>query len=302
MNPSEFWQNFKLGQEQEIAAGFIYDGLRQLHELENLNSNTEIFPILYNLAIGFERLLKVVINLIEFDESIDEVKFQKKLKIHKHLNLFNRINIIKDLDLTDKHKDFLKLLSDFYNLQRYDRLTFDYFDSTKGSSKDVESFLNFLKKNIDIDLTHRDLMGVRNSLEIKILIGGLTRDIVKKMREIILEQSGSKNIYTYEISSSSSKAAKIFYGDEPYTFNIEDRAIIELIIYLVNLSEEDTIELIREIDPVDFDDALMSNTIKAILYKNPRNMQSIIDAIEFNDDESGKNKDRDEQIDYLINM
>jgi len=302
MNPSEFWQNFRLGEEQEIAAGFIYDGLRQLHELENLNSQVDIFPILYNLAIGIERLLKVSINLIEFDKSTDVAEFQKRLKTHKHVSLFNRIDRIKSLELKGEHLDFLNLLSKFYNSERYDRLTFSATNPGKGSSKEVESFLDFLNKYVDISLIHKDLLGVKNTDETKAFIGGIVSDIVKKMRDIIYEQSRSKNIYTHEISSSSSKAAKILYGKERHTFAFEDKAMIELIIYLVNLSGDGATDLMRTIDPIDFDEGLIPDYIKAILYKNPRYIESVIDEIDYQYDNLEDKEDRFDKLNHLINM
>ncbi len=43
MKQSQYWQNFELGKELEIACGFIYDGLRNLHEMENIYHESEIF-------------------------------------------------------------------------------------------------------------------------------------------------------------------------------------------------------------------------------------------------------------------
>jgi hypothetical protein len=43
MKSSEYyWQNFELGKELEIAGGFIYDGLRNLHEMETVRYESEI--------------------------------------------------------------------------------------------------------------------------------------------------------------------------------------------------------------------------------------------------------------------
>lgn len=64
MNRMEFWKNFKLGEELDISGSFIYNGLRYLHEMRTLHHETEIFEVLYNLAVGLERLLKVTVILI----------------------------------------------------------------------------------------------------------------------------------------------------------------------------------------------------------------------------------------------
>lgn len=59
MKQSEFWKNFHLGTEIDIAGSFIYNGLRRLHQIETLYNQSEVFEILYNLAVGVECLLKV---------------------------------------------------------------------------------------------------------------------------------------------------------------------------------------------------------------------------------------------------
>jgi hypothetical protein len=33
MNSSDFWKNFRLGEEVHVAGSFIYNGLRRYHEL-----------------------------------------------------------------------------------------------------------------------------------------------------------------------------------------------------------------------------------------------------------------------------
>jgi len=71
MKPSDYWQNFELLKEIEIAGGFIYDGLRTLNEMEYFHYETEIFNVLYNLSVGLERLTKVSIVLLEYQEDID---------------------------------------------------------------------------------------------------------------------------------------------------------------------------------------------------------------------------------------
>ncbi|VWC55450.1 hypothetical protein BLA9940_02310 [Burkholderia aenigmatica] len=52
MNPSEFWKNFRLGEEVHIAGTFIYNGLRRFHELRRLDFADELFECLYNLSVA----------------------------------------------------------------------------------------------------------------------------------------------------------------------------------------------------------------------------------------------------------
>ena len=78
MNPTDYWKNFQLGTELDVAGKFIYNGLRSLHEMGSLNHEEEIFEFLYSLAVGLERLLKIAVILIEHDDKVDE-KFEQSL-------------------------------------------------------------------------------------------------------------------------------------------------------------------------------------------------------------------------------
>ncbi|MFA6274804.1 MAG: hypothetical protein WCX70_01480, partial [Candidatus Paceibacterota bacterium] len=190
MTPEQFWQNFKLGQEQEIAANFIYDGLRILHDIDLLGQETEIFPVLYNLSIGLERLSKVLIILNEFEDDLDVTKFEKKLKTHEHLKLFDRVKKATPTNFNDIQIEFLGLLSEFYNNNRYDRLT---FSSLTTFSKDKKSFLDFLHKNLNININEESSIScVENSFEIKYFIGKIVKDIVDVLYDAIRESAHKK--------------------------------------------------------------------------------------------------------------
>jgi hypothetical protein len=129
MNPKEFWQNFKMGEEQEIACNFIYDGLRNLHEMESLNLETEIFPVLYNLAIGLERMFKVAIVLLEVDENTNVDDFERTLITHNHVVLFERLKKKVGLDLGPTQTGLLNLLAVFYENHRYGRFNIPQKDN-----------------------------------------------------------------------------------------------------------------------------------------------------------------------------
>jgi len=65
MKPTEFWENFNLGEEVSISGAFIYNGLRRFHELKNLDYTDEVFEVFYYLSVGLERLLKIAVVLLE---------------------------------------------------------------------------------------------------------------------------------------------------------------------------------------------------------------------------------------------
>lgn len=56
MNKLEFWKNFNLGDELQIAGVFIYNGLRRFNRMRAINYSDEIFEVLYDLSVGLERL------------------------------------------------------------------------------------------------------------------------------------------------------------------------------------------------------------------------------------------------------
>nr|VFK37614.1 MAG: hypothetical protein BECKSD772F_GA0070984_101717 [Candidatus Kentron sp. SD]VFK41293.1 MAG: hypothetical protein BECKSD772E_GA0070983_101112 [Candidatus Kentron sp. SD] len=63
MKTTEFWKNFKLGEELSISGTFIYNGMRRFHEIRIFDYTDEVFEVFYNLSIGFERLLKIAVVL-----------------------------------------------------------------------------------------------------------------------------------------------------------------------------------------------------------------------------------------------
>lgn len=82
MKPTEWWKNFALGIELDVAGTFIYNGIRALHELHHFQHPVDSFEILYNLSVGIERLLKVAIILIEHSESEDLNSLEESLITH----------------------------------------------------------------------------------------------------------------------------------------------------------------------------------------------------------------------------
>lgn len=299
MTPTQFWQNFKLGQEQEIAAGFIYDGLRILHDTETLGQETDIFPVLYNLSIGLERLSKVAIILIEFKDDVDIEKFERSLKTHEHLRLLEKVKKATSITLDPIHVEFLELLSVFYNTHRYDRLS---LQSLTVFSKDKKAFLDFLHKYLGIDIKEESsIFYVENSSEVKTFIGRIVKDIARALYKIVREYAGKKGLNTDEISSSSSKAGKVLMGDEPITFESEDRAMVEALIFLMTTKDSSLAEFMKEIDPLSLDPALDSEYLQAILYKRPKEMQGVIDEVESYYEEMGDVKERLEAIDAIKN-
>lgn len=276
MNPTEFWQNFKMGEEQEIACNFIYDGLRNLHEMETLNLETEIFPVLYNLSIGLERLFKVAIVLLEVDESTDIDAFEKTLITHNHIALLERLKKKVNPNFGPVQTGLLNLLSVFYEDHRYGRFNLPQIDNL---SKDKKLFLTFLHKHLGIEVRD-DIIGIKNSLQVKKFIGKTVKNITKNLYSIIDKAATAKNLYTYELSDSSSKAAKVVWGDEEITFDCEEVAMMEVLIFLLKTNESDRVNMLKDIEPLPLDPALDGEYIHFLLRKRTGFVSAIISEVE----------------------
>lgn len=111
MNPEKWWKNFALGVELDASGTFIYNGIKSLDELNSFQYPVDTFEILYNLSVGIERLLKISIILIEHVENSNIEELEKSLITHNTIELFNRVDGQRNLELADMHKEFLALLS-----------------------------------------------------------------------------------------------------------------------------------------------------------------------------------------------
>ncbi len=299
MNPSEFWQNFKLGEEQEIASNFIYDALRNLHEIETLSQETEIFPILYGLSVGIERMLKVAIVLVEFNENTNIDDFEKSLITHNHLKLFNRLNETTKINLGKAHIEFLNLLSIFYKTHRYDRFN---LKSVQNLNRDKKALHSFLHKYLNIDITENfPLTVVWNNARIKGFIGRIVKKITKSLYNVVDTAATNKNIYTYEITGSDSKAAKVLWGGDELNFEDEERVAVESFIYLLNTKESDLINFLKEIKPLDLDPAQDTDYFQLLLPRRSGRSSMILDEVECHYEDVKDIKDRIMRIDTARN-
>ncbi len=297
MNPEQFWQNFQLGTEHEIACNFIYDGLKNLHDMKTLSLETEVFPVLYTLSIGLERLLKVAVILLEFDAQTDVNAFEKSLLTHNHLELLNRIKARVPINPGGASIALLGLLSVFYKTHRYDRFN---LQSIKDLSKDKIALHHFLRKYLGID-TKENIFGIENSLRVKRFMGRTVKKITTQLHAIIEDAARAKNLYTYEISGSTSKAAKILWGNDEIVFDDEERNAIEILIFLLKTKESSLMDFIRDMEPLSLDPALDSDYFHFLLGKRVGDFSGIADEIDAHYEEIDNPKERLEMIDAIRN-
>lgn len=61
--------------ELDIAGEFIYNGIHEFCRLKYISNEGPTFASLYNMAVGIERLEKIVYVLWTLDDEVDETKF-----------------------------------------------------------------------------------------------------------------------------------------------------------------------------------------------------------------------------------
>ena len=262
MTPEEWWKNFALGMEIDAAGAFIYNGIRSLHELPTLNHPVDSFEVLYNLSVGLERLLKVAIILIEHTDQIDIEKFEESLISHSTIDLANRVDSQRGLALAGVHREFLSLLSKFYKSHRYGRYS---LSAVPNIYQEKLGFLRFLAKHLKIQLDlESEFTPIRNTNQIRKSVGKVVKKISDEVFAVVGRRAHELNIYTTEIRGDS-KALKVFYG-ERLDFLDEDIKKKELLHYLMSeKASGDHVELLRSVEALDLDPAMVPNYIQALL-------------------------------------
>jgi hypothetical protein len=262
MMPETCWKNFALGMEIDVSGTFIHNGIKALHELSSLRQPVDSFEILYNLSVGIERLLKVAIILIEHCDNIDMEQFEKSLMSHNTIDLANRVNSQRNLQLSNVHREFLSILSKFYKTHRYGRYS---LSTVPEISQEQRLFINFLVKHLNISLPIDDKFApIQNTDQIRRFMGKVIKKICDELFQIVDHRARELNIYTSEIRGDS-KALKIFYG-ERLDFVDEKLKKKELLLFLMNpKSHGPHIDLMRSFDTLELDPDRTPNYIQALL-------------------------------------
>ncbi len=262
MRPDEWWRNFGLGLEVDVAGAFIYNGIKLLDDTESFNHATDVFEILYNLSVGIERLAKVAIVLVEYYNDIKIEELEESLITHNTQELIERLNKHKKLGLSDINREFIALLSKFYKSYRYARYS---FGSVPNIEEEKVQFLKFISRHLKLGLNTGDAYALfLNTNQIKRFVGKVVKKITQSIFHVISEQSTRLNIYTDELRGES-KALKIFYGDK-LDFIDETTKKKEIILFLMDpKSSGRHIDLLRSFGSLELDPAMTPDYIKALL-------------------------------------
>lgn len=262
MKPAVFWQNFELGVEIDVASTFIYDGLRNLDQMESFAYEADVFNFLYNVSVGVERFLKVAIILIEFDEHTDPEEHEESLITHNHADLLARLKSHREMNLGKAHLEFISLLTRFYKSFRYDRYS---LKTIQEMAKEKEALVSFLSKNVILEElpAWSEETIYKNTIKVKKYIGKLLSKIILQVYDFIRKAAQSKNIYTYEVRYGS-KAYKLLLGKQ-FSFEHENVLWKELLIFMLSTQETSKhLEFIKNIEPLDFDVALLGDYLEAM--------------------------------------
>lgn len=296
MDDKTFWKNFSLGKELNVAGCFIFNGLKAFDSLKNFKQEDEIFEFFYNTSVGIERLLKVVVILIEHSDTIiDQAKFEKSLITHNHLDLLKRISKKHNCGLSNLHNEFLELLCNFYKTMRYDRYN---LNSIQYHDKERVGLVTFLEKHLGTKIDYKDMFVTPNKWRFKKFIGKVVGKISEILYDLVESEARAQNIYTYELPYGS-KASIIFLGKK-YNFFDDDIVWKELIIYLINTKDRSGIlDFIREIEPLDFEPALVNEYLN--VFKSDLEKHSYIYEVEEHYQYIDDKKERFEMLELLSN-
>jgi hypothetical protein len=255
MNKDEFWRNFSLNRELHVSGAFIYDGIHELKTLTTFAYADEVFQVVYPLAVGFERLLKIAIVLLEFKPGIDQAEFEKSLITHNHLELLKRLRLATKVNLMPEHNELLQILGKFYKSYRYDRFT---INSVFSDSPETEDLLRYLSKHVAALEPSEPVFGGRPACpqDVKIFLARVCRKIATDVYQIIERAAKDVPLYTYELRSDS-KASKVFLFEELHFLN-EELLWKELLVFLMKTTSEPTeLKLLRQVEPLDFDPGMI---------------------------------------------
>jgi len=267
MSREQVWKNFDLGAELGVAGAFIYNGLRRFHDMHNLENADEVFEVLYGLAVGLERLLKVAVVMLGHRSDDDQEEFAQRLRTHDHADLLGRVRRLCDLKLSKQHDVLLELLRTFYADQRYDRFN---LAPSWHPDKEKHALRNYLEQQLNVTLKPEfDLMPIHNDDRYRRFLGKVSLGLSRELFRCIRNRAYELNLYTYELRSGS-KAEWVFLSDE-VDFTSSDIAWKEVLVYLMNTADSyGWLGLLRSIEPLEFDPAMVDEYLGCLNNESER--------------------------------
>lgn len=263
-----------LSRELHNAGKFLYDGCEGFYNLSHKNMDYNLFDILLNLAIGVERVQKVILSLSE--DKMEEPE-KKALYEHKHQwlqEIIKRI-YINDVFFNKNENKFIRLLQDFYNEDRY-----GFFNEEKREHKSLflandlfDSYCHSIKCTwFEKDFKNQEIERTKETIECVI------SNVVSKYIDCLKKISDNKNIYLTETQSNYELFIFVYHGKNVFDyFKKLEIARNELLYFLAQASIKDSTK--KEYPPLDFE---ISDIEDFISYKDFDRVKSDLIEVVFN--------------------
>lgn len=300
MEKDFFRESVIMANELDVAGEFIYSAINKLNQMVSFEYIGEDFFFLYHLAVGFERMQKILLLIINDVQESDIKKFLDKIKTHNHQNLHGKIKEKIKISFSKEQNELLKILSDFYEEERYSR--FDFFSYDFKDRNILVEYIQKYCKDLRYDyITGKEIL--LNTDTVKGFLGRIIGRMCEKYYDAIEKQSENKGIFCYELRYNST-AERMFYrkenkGSSQKKIDREKRAIKELLVYLMNSMERNTlIEYINTIEPLPFDASSIQEYIDDLCNKIVP--IDLINEVEYMYGEFVENKWEREQMMLLI--
>lgn len=263
MSLIDYYKNFNMGRELETAGEFIYESMREMYTLKSFYNHYQINKILYNGAIGIERLQKIFLcmHLMNSQENFDNPP--DLLLEHNHIALHDKAKSIAPLPINKNQENLLRVFQTYYNNHRYGEFLLDYdCDSLRILFSSYFTKITNVSYNLDSPNNPHDLEVVR-----RMYINNLGI-IAREYFKLIHVKAKALNIFTTELSYESN-ASKVFFlrdGEKMYErIKLESLAAKELIIYLSKFnSKADVKKITSKIKRIKFDPALINDYLSDI--------------------------------------
>ncbi len=289
-----------MAHELDVAGEFLYAAVDKINRMDNFDQVGNDFYVLYHLAVGIERMQKVLLVIVNDVERNKIREFLKKIKSHDHMMLHSKIKEKISISFSKEQNELLRLLSKFYNTERYRRFDFWSYDFSERDLL-IEYVEKYCKELIfGYTLCKKTPL---NTDGVKEFLGRTIGRLCQKYYEAIEKESGKRNIFCHELRYNSA-AERVFCGKEykgSYQKKIEQekRAIKELLLYLRNPREQNNlISHMDEIESLPFDIALIQEYVADLCNKTVS--IDLIDEVDFMYEEFVDNKGEREQMVSLI--
>lgn len=293
--------NFSLVKEVGIAGVQVWKSIEDINQVyipktgNGYNNIDFIFTSLYQAAQGIERLLKITLELImyENEDETEKQKIDKLLFSHNHPAMYDFISKKENISLKTNCKRLLNVLSSFYSNARYNR--FRHNDNNVLELKILQDFGHDIKESCF-------------DKQIKHIYGKSLGATAQSLYKLIENLSDKLNIYVYELSPTSTANLSLhsYYGEDLYeTLKQTELAKKEFLWYLMKDGNKlAAIKMAEDLLPLSFEKCDVAE-YAASLIKNKDSCNMLHDFVSASYDDlveqdKAKWKERIEIIDALV--